>query len=44
VARHTIFGALAREEYVNMNLRHAELHLSYFVPETNARTTSPDAV
>jgi hypothetical protein len=27
-----IFGPLTHDEWINLNLRHAELHLSFFVP------------
>jgi hypothetical protein len=30
---HFFFGALTHDEWIAMNLRHAELHLSFFVPE-----------
>ena len=31
-APNVIFGPLTHEEWINLNLRHAELHLSFFVP------------
>lgn len=30
-ARHPLFGAMTREQYVELNLRHAELHLSFVI-------------
>ena len=30
---HPIFGALTHEEWIKYNLRHAELHLSFFHPQ-----------
>jgi hypothetical protein len=30
---NTIFGPLTHEEWIALNLRHAELHLGYFIPE-----------
>lgn len=30
---HPYFGAMTREEWLMLHLRHAELHLSYFHPE-----------
>jgi hypothetical protein len=30
---HPAFGALTREEWDQLHLRHAELHLSFFVPQ-----------
>jgi hypothetical protein len=32
-ARHPIFGTMKHEESVAINLRHAELHLGFLVPE-----------
>jgi hypothetical protein len=32
-ARHPVFGKLTHEEWVQFHLRHAELHLSFAVPE-----------
>ena len=36
-AAHPVFGKLAREEWIQLHLRHAELHMSFVVP-----TASPD--
>ena len=30
---HPFFGALTREEWIKLQLRHAELHLGYLHPE-----------
>ena len=30
---HAIFGPMTREEYDQLNFRHAEMHLSFIVPE-----------
>ncbi len=32
-ARHPIFGQMTRAEWTQLHLRHAELHLSFVVPE-----------
>lgn len=31
-AAHPVFGKLAREEWIQLHLRHAELHMSFVVP------------
>lgn len=31
-ARHPVFGAMATEEWTQLHLRHAELHMSFVVP------------
>jgi hypothetical protein len=31
---HPIFGAMAHDEWMQANLRHAELHLSFLAPQT----------
>ncbi len=33
VKPHVIFGNMTREEYDQLNFRHAEMHLSFIVPE-----------
>ena len=32
-AEHPVFGKLAREEWMALHLRHAELHMSFVVPD-----------
>jgi hypothetical protein len=32
-APNVIFGALTHEEWIALNLRHAELHLGFLLPE-----------
>jgi len=32
-AEHPAFGRMARQEWVSLGLRHAELHMSFVVPE-----------
>jgi hypothetical protein len=34
---HALFGTLSRQEWDQLHCRHAEMHLSFIVPETNAR-------
>lgn len=33
VAPHPMFGAMAREEWIQLHLRHSEMHMSFIVPE-----------
>lgn len=35
--RHPIFGKLAKQEWVSLALRHAELHLSFIIPQEVAK-------
>lgn len=35
-AEHPFFGKMASEEWMNLHLRHAELHLSFVVPTASA--------
>ena len=37
---HLIFGHLPHQEWILINLRHAELHLSFFVPEDDVSRLS----
>jgi hypothetical protein len=37
-ARHPVFGRLTHEEWTQLHLRHAELHLSFAMPEHVAKT------
>ena len=32
---HNIFGKLPHDQFIAMNLRHAELHLGFFIPATD---------
>lgn len=36
-APQVVFGSLTHEEWIALNLRHAELHLSYLIPESRER-------
>jgi hypothetical protein len=36
VQPHAIFGPMTRDEYDQLNFRHAEMHLSFIVPESHA--------
>lgn len=36
VADHPFFGKMASEEWMNLHLRHAEMHLSFVVPTATA--------
>ena len=38
-AAHPVFGKLAREEWLQLHLRHAELHMSFVVPTEPGETT-----
>ena len=36
-ARHPVFGRLTHDEWTKLHLRHAELHLSFAVPQSEVR-------
>lgn len=36
-ARHPVFGRMTHEEWTQFHLRHAELHLSFVIPERTVR-------
>jgi hypothetical protein len=39
-ARHPVLGKLTHEEWTQLHLRHAELHLSFAVPVSDTPTLS----